>query len=115
MIRRPPRSTRTDTLFPYTTLFRSRIGEPAAEDQAQALARIAVVLPKRLDGHSRDLVAALAERPAHQWRGVVRRRQRHRLEHVAETRTPVGIGVVVGLGRDALSGGPVQRPQIKIG
>src|SRR3546814_6579912 len=24
MIRRPPRSTRTDTLFPYTTLFRSR-------------------------------------------------------------------------------------------
>src|SRR3546814_14143137 len=27
MIRRPPRSTRTDTLFPYTTLFRS-IAEP---------------------------------------------------------------------------------------
>src|SRR3546814_9528085 len=26
MIRRPPRSTRTDTLFPYTTLFRSRLG-----------------------------------------------------------------------------------------
>src|SRR3546814_9639953 len=25
MIRRPPRSTRTDTLFPYTTLFRSSI------------------------------------------------------------------------------------------
>src|SRR3546814_5269083 len=25
MIRRPPRSTRTDALFPYTTLFRSRI------------------------------------------------------------------------------------------
>src|SRR3546814_10655111 len=25
MIRRPPRSTRTDTLFPYTTLFRSEI------------------------------------------------------------------------------------------
>src|SRR3546814_9444216 len=24
MLRRPPRSTRTDTLFPYTTLFRSR-------------------------------------------------------------------------------------------
>src|SRR3546814_10078713 len=28
MIRRPPRSTRTDTLFPYTTLFRSH---PAAD------------------------------------------------------------------------------------
>src|SRR3546814_1160060 len=26
MIRRPPRSTRTDTLFPYTTLFRSQSG-----------------------------------------------------------------------------------------
>src|SRR3546814_15036316 len=26
MIRRPPRSTRTDTLFPYTTLFRSGLG-----------------------------------------------------------------------------------------
>src|SRR3546814_1616403 len=25
MIRRPPRSTRTDTLFPYTTLFRSQV------------------------------------------------------------------------------------------
>src|SRR6056297_3601698 len=25
MIRRPPRSTRTDTLFPYTTLFRSEV------------------------------------------------------------------------------------------
>src|SRR3546814_19141503 len=34
MIRRPPRSTRTDTLFPYTTLFRSRIGN-AAHDQLQ--------------------------------------------------------------------------------
>src|SRR3546814_13783270 len=29
MIRRPPRSTRTDTLFPYTTLFRSLHGERA--------------------------------------------------------------------------------------
>src|SRR3546814_6993788 len=28
MIRRPPRSTRTDTLFPYTTLFRSFCGKP---------------------------------------------------------------------------------------
>src|SRR3546814_1838641 len=33
MIRRPPRSTRTDTLFPYTTLFRSdpHAPEPGAE------------------------------------------------------------------------------------
>src|SRR3546814_1821521 len=34
MIRRPPRSTRTDTLFPYTTLFRSR---PAAQEQLKIL------------------------------------------------------------------------------
>src|SRR3546814_7056084 len=33
MIRRPPRSTRTDTLFPYTTLFRSlfRLQDPAVQ------------------------------------------------------------------------------------
>src|SRR3546814_8196144 len=30
MIRRPPRSTRTDTLFPYTTLFRSALAAWAA-------------------------------------------------------------------------------------
>src|SRR3546814_331220 len=42
MIRRPPRSTRTDTLFPYTTLFRS--------------------LPAELDaGQRRDLVRDFAE------------------------------------------------------
>src|SRR3546814_8945875 len=29
MIRRPPRSTRTDTLFPYTTLFRSLLPKPS--------------------------------------------------------------------------------------
>src|SRR3546814_2645167 len=31
MIRRPPRSTRTDTLFPYTTLFRSLAGSERAK------------------------------------------------------------------------------------
>src|SRR3546814_7083659 len=34
MIRRPPRSTRTDTLFPYTTLFRS--SDPCASGQTQS-------------------------------------------------------------------------------
>src|SRR3546814_4860903 len=42
MIRRPPRSTRTDTLFPYTTLFRSSIarkrgGRPSLRPAAVAL------------------------------------------------------------------------------
>src|SRR3546814_21000512 len=34
MIRPPPRSTRTDTLFPYTTLFRSEAVEPLAGTDA---------------------------------------------------------------------------------
>src|SRR3546814_7315814 len=51
MRRRPPRSTRTDTLFPYTTLFRSRRGAvPPAVDR----------------GHARTLLRPA--RPAH--RGV---------------------------------------------
>src|SRR3546814_6823713 len=41
MIRRPPRSTRTDTLFPYTTLFRSAacvaVGEQGDADGADRL------------------------------------------------------------------------------
>src|SRR3546814_18984057 len=39
MIRRPPRSTRTDTLFPYTTLFRSK--PLLAADEVRKLHRIA--------------------------------------------------------------------------
>src|SRR3546814_4515464 len=36
MIRRPPRSTRTDTLFPYTTLFRSYWATVVVPEQGQA-------------------------------------------------------------------------------
>src|SRR3546814_10543057 len=36
MIRRPPRSTRTDTLFPYTTLFRSSPWPAARGDRGRA-------------------------------------------------------------------------------
>src|SRR3546814_20442539 len=36
MIRRPPRSTRTDTLFPYTTLFRSQADRVAGDRIAEA-------------------------------------------------------------------------------
>src|SRR3546814_5182590 len=38
MIRRPPRSTRTDTLFPYTTLFRSDADQAAERADRQRLA-----------------------------------------------------------------------------
>src|SRR3546814_3846039 len=37
MIRRPPRSTRTDTLFPYTTLFRSNCAARAARPMINAI------------------------------------------------------------------------------
>src|SRR3546814_6182840 len=37
MIRRPPRSTRTDTLVPYTTRFRSRCAEPEWEQVAPGI------------------------------------------------------------------------------
>src|SRR3546814_11956166 len=53
MIRRPPRSTRTDTLFPYTTLFRSRAGHRVT---AQAAGEYA---------HRRNVVAAAPTCAAH--------------------------------------------------
>src|SRR3546814_10642114 len=52
MIRRPPRSTRTDTLFPYTTLFRSVRG--AVHDEADALPHPR--LRARVGGHADDLL-----------------------------------------------------------
>src|SRR3546814_1634905 len=66
MIRRPPRSTRTDTLFPYTTLFRSKRatatpktskpGEPGTIDDT---------LPRGLEEHlakdRRDVLARSEE------------------------------------------------------
>src|SRR3546814_19803596 len=83
MIRRPPRSTRTDTLFPYTTLFRSdrrlrqdrraevelRVAEPEAEgpergrfvEQIAAMrARLVIVEDRELTDVARDGVGPLA-------------------------------------------------------
>src|SRR3546814_9305960 len=40
MIRRPPRSTRTDTLFPYTTLFRSRTRRRARNPYAPEIRKV---------------------------------------------------------------------------
>src|SRR3546814_10959067 len=47
MIRRPPRSTRTDTLFPYTTLFRS--AECHHQDLLGRRRRLPAADPHRLD------------------------------------------------------------------
>src|SRR3546814_11707136 len=43
MIRRPPRSTRTDPLFPYTTLFRSEGGGHRGRDSARETLRVGAV------------------------------------------------------------------------
>src|SRR3546814_9732742 len=49
MILRPPRSTRTDTLFPYTTLFRSRMITPDTYvDAVAAAARRPNVRPEQV-------------------------------------------------------------------
>src|SRR3546814_7335251 len=46
MIRRPPRSTRTDTLFPYTTLFRSLFPDAtAATTDTAGVARGSIAAP----------------------------------------------------------------------
>src|SRR3546814_6279442 len=51
MIRRPPRYTRTDTLFPYTTLSRSLArGRGDRGDLGQRLRRVEVVVERILDG-----------------------------------------------------------------
>src|SRR3546814_7582406 len=53
MIRRPPRSTRTDTLFPYTTLFRSRLeGLPERSRQLRRRYRNERGLRRRQPGES---------------------------------------------------------------
>src|SRR3546814_2292005 len=69
MIRRPPRSTRTDTLFPYTTLFRSAekradiggdearesegVGDPFVEGDLADI--IAIIDRRRSEEHTSEL------------------------------------------------------------
>src|SRR3546814_10137880 len=64
MIRRPPRSTRTDTLFPYTTLFRSRRVFQIFTVSFAALAR-AVIPDMRAAGWGRivHIGSAIAKEP----------------------------------------------------
>src|SRR3546814_14649625 len=50
MIRRPPRSTRTDTLFPYTTLFRSQFDRRQCEFIAQFRIGFAQFLRHTVEG-----------------------------------------------------------------
>src|SRR3546814_9725162 len=59
MIRRPPRSTRTDTLFPYTTLFRSgvSVGRPVPVDDARPDIgpELVILLRRRSEEHTSEL------------------------------------------------------------
>src|SRR3546814_8829630 len=74
MIRRPPRSTRTDTLFPYTTLFRSLRYDGAERIQRRYHAELAVIL------HAQVAVARI---------GIFPRQAEHRvtvLDQVADQR-----------------------------
>src|SRR3546814_1788195 len=77
MTRRPPRSTRTDTRFPYTTLFRSRRGEPGAGwlDHAQ-----------RQGAHEGCLRAPLRALPAPERKAAPRRGRavRRRAAHAGD-------------------------------
>src|SRR3546814_4173877 len=59
MIRRPPRSTRTDTLFPYTTLFRSITNDHNRLAHAQALLDGAPQALQALDGEQGSAEHAL--------------------------------------------------------
>src|SRR3546814_8206703 len=67
MIRRPPRSTRTDTLFPYTTLFRSRVvaADQRFERVADGRLQAQFLRPLGQVGHLREPdIARHAERGA---------------------------------------------------
>src|SRR3546814_7308582 len=91
MIRRPPRSTRTDTLFPYTTLFRSGAGLTAC---AQLRAR-GVVDASSLHQDFVKPVVFPRRRVASLWRrGGVSARQRSE-EHTSELQSLMRISYAV--------------------
>src|SRR3546814_390219 len=62
MIRRPPRSTRTDTLFPYTTLFRSHI---RGGSRLEGRLRKRRILPSPVQAHHRHDAPCLQEEVPH--------------------------------------------------
>src|SRR3546814_9544924 len=68
MIRRPPRSTRTDTLFPYTTLFRS--GHPFGQSPSQEVLRIEVGISSLRHQQFRSVAGKRETIEARQSRGV---------------------------------------------
>src|SRR3546814_1116122 len=90
MIRRPPRSTRTDTLFPYTTLFRSRpVAVPtliAVVAGELGVIRLATIAARVLGLH----VGASSVPPHHAAAGV-----RRSEEHTSELQSLMRISYAV--------------------
>src|SRR3546814_5875447 len=106
MIRRPPRSTRTDTLFPYTTLFRSdadRNGRPAdrAVDRKHRLLAGRLPLKSfrarcRRDQSRDEIAGGRGKEPrAHDERSHVRRGQPRSEEHTSELQSLMRISYAV--------------------
>src|SRR3546814_10708493 len=92
MIRRPPRSTRTDTLFPYTTLFRSgRRRNASARDRASFASRVACPWCPPF-----ELLVWCSLVSVHSGRGPVLRRIRERSEeHTSELQSLMRISYAV--------------------
>src|SRR3546814_2805325 len=87
MIRRPPRSTRTDTLFPYTTLFRSLIAEMEADPDHRAMMAEVEERHRRLREKYRDVdVATLDDRSWQEWLSVHNVFERDRAKDRKSTR-----------------------------
>src|SRR3546814_4084683 len=82
MIRRPPRSTRTDTLFPYTTLFRSVEGDAPFQRHREALQDLVGGFAQQVDADHAPLRAR-----ADQLEQAALGHVRERVQHVTEIRS----------------------------
>src|SRR3546814_2573961 len=89
MIRRPPRSTRTDTLFPYTTLFRSVTEDVTGAVGAERQLDLVEVFGDMSGKRRRQVVAQ-----AHPLVVVVRQRKRSE-EHTSELQSLMRISYAV--------------------
>src|SRR3546814_6595991 len=79
MIRRPPRSTRTDTLFPYTTLFRSDFAfRTHQRANGDTMRTVDPVVKEALSDLKAYLNDGYDPREREEERGVVRREQKVR-------------------------------------
>src|SRR3546814_5243234 len=91
MIRLPPSSTRTDTLFPDTTLFRSRRGRPLVRPDPQFQRAGDLAVRAAAEHHAQR--AARADAPARTQRGKARRGRSE--EHTSELQSLMRISYAV--------------------